>query len=175
MLECPHCGSDQVQRVAVIIDAGTTYGSSGSVSYANGGEATSFVIIGNSNSVQRSQLARRFLNPRPRRPNQDLERLIAIGGVVVGALLILVSISIFLKGGAIKDALPVLFYGVGGVAVGLFVGSEARRNGATGQIRYAKQVQEFEDRQNYLAGAWFCHRCGTDWPGAKSGPSSTTY
>ena len=144
---CPQCGSEQTQRISVLISAQTTEGSyqGSSLSFSTGGGLGVGSHIGQTRS--RSELARRFIQDDP--PSNFTKEL--AGGI---AVLLVTAIAGF----AIqswKGLGPVLAFAGLGVFL-LFL------HGA-GRVARQRALDAWHWRKTYLEHAWFCHRCGHDW------------
>jgi hypothetical protein len=96
-----------------------------------------------SHSITRTDLARKYLMPKQPSNGAELMAFAALFG--------LLSWYFFVDS---RIGLGVLFLAGAGALLLVFFG---------GQNSRAREIQAWRDRRAYLAEAWICHRCGTDY------------
>ncbi|WP_413458991.1 hypothetical protein [Herbaspirillum huttiense] len=139
-IQCPKCGSDQVQSVKAILQSGTTY-STGSVSGVGLGTDGAGVFTGSSSSTSQTTLAARFSPPK--KP----KKLEIIAGAVMS---LATSAWLFSKS-------PLMAISIGII---LWWAWEIRA--------YKKRDKKYKDEypvwKNMHDHGFYCHRCANAFP-----------
>lgn len=148
---CPSCTSSQVQKVSVLIEAGTQsasfVGSAMNWSQGTGFGATSY----STKATSQTALASKFrLRRRPSNGRDVYGAGIAM--LVIGAAFGFGSISN--DAAALMLGMTVFFVAAGLLCLWIFNTSKGQR---------LRDMEAWERERDYIATAWFCHQCGHDW------------
>ena len=144
--KCPTCGSEQVQRVSVVYESGTTSTRGRGLGVAIAGD--DLIPVGTSTrSTSQTQLAARLVPPKKQGAGYILSAVaITLGGVVFG----LIPAA---AGGVIGIAIGSCL-ALGGFAGGLvYAATESKKVSAYNSQVWEKQYQQWQRR-------WLCHKCG---------------
>ena len=136
-IQCPKCGSDQVQSVRAILHSGTTF-TTGSVSGVGVGTNGAGTFAGTGSSTSQTTLAARFSPPK--KPS----KLEVIGGTVLG-----LATSPFLFSGS-----PLAFLSL---AILAWLAWEVRAY----MKRDKKYKNEYPMWKNLHDHGFYCHRCAS--------------
>jgi hypothetical protein len=145
--KCPNCGSDQTQSVQMMMQAGTTRGTSTTSMSGVGIGFSGGIGIGvgsaSSSTFSQSDLVRKFRLPGCPHRSAALPIIAALLGM---ASLMLWKYSLY------GPALYLMAIGAILMVIFMAQGPSIKR-----------QQEEWHKRRVYLSRAWLCHRCGQDW------------
>lgn len=155
---CPSCGSDQIQRVAVIWSAGTSsvQTQSSGIAVGVGGEGLVPVVGKSSTSgTQQTRLAQQVAPPA-RTPTLKIVFFTPIVGVALGLVLWFVAVLVLIGLGTKANDVP------GYVLEGTFLLVQALGIALAVQ-NYRRNRDEWPGEYAAWERRWFCHRCGTSF------------
>ena len=134
-IQCPKCGSDQVQSIRAILQSGTTY-TTGAINGMGLGTAGAGVFTGTSTSTSQTTLAARFSPPKKPR------KLEIIAG---GVLSLAVSPWIFSKSPLVAISLGLIAWWAWDIYAYM--------------KRDKKYKEEYPIWKNLHEHGFYCHRC----------------
>lgn len=158
-VNCPHCSSDQTQRLSAVFEAGTSVVESklsgGGVALTPGGLAP-VLASGSSTGVQQTALASKAAPPE-RQPVGQFLIFALLGSPFLAVLACLATIVVLALVGAspsgVAESLPEV------VAIGTCVLLTAL--GLVGVVvGYRFNRDEWPGLYSAWQARWFCHRCG---------------